>query len=196
MSYRKFLMLLDQKRQLAMIEFPFQFIKQSIQIIAEPLAHIINLSFTRGIFLDQKNILPSFSKFLEKVVYSRLYNYWRKLEILCDNQFGSRKNHSTSVALIDLNEKKFPSPSLSIAMDMPLVFSLIFLRLLIPSIIIFRLNTMVYVAWFWTGLEATSPTGCNSFNLTVNAPLHKLSAVVSPRDLIWALCVSCCTLMI
>ena len=23
--------------------------------------------------------------------------------------------------------------------------------------------------WLWTGLEATSPTGCNSFNLTVNA---------------------------
>ena len=112
------------------------------------------------------------------------------------NQFGFRKNHSTSLALIDLNEKKFPSPSLSIAMDMPLVFSLIFLRLLIPSIIIFRLNTMVYVAWFWTGLEATSPTGCNSFNLTVNAPLHKLSAVVSPRDPFWALCFSCSTLLI
>ena len=68
------------------------------------------------------------------------------------------------------------SPLLLIAMNMPLAFSLIFLRPLIPSIIIFCLtnsNTMVYVAWLWTGLEATSPTGCNSFNLTVNAPLQK-----------------------
>ena len=68
-------------------------IKQSIQIIAEPLAHIINLSITSGIVPDQMkiarvvplfkagdrllftnyrpvSILPSFSKFLEKVVYT------------------------------------------------------------------------------------------------------------------------------
>ena len=52
------------------------------------------------------SILPSFSKFLEKVVYNRLYNYLSKLEILCD-QFGFRKNHSTSLALIDLFGKIF-----------------------------------------------------------------------------------------
>ena len=56
----------------------------------------------------------------------------------------------TSLALIDLHEK---SPLLLIAMNMPLVFSLIFLRPLILSIIIFcftNSNTMVYVAWLWT----------------------------------------------
>ena len=113
---------------------PISIIKQSIQIIAEPLAHIINLSITRGIVPDQMkiacvvplfkagdrslctnyrpvSILPSFSKFLEKVVYSRLYNYLCKLEILCDNQFGFRKNHSTLLALIDLYEK------ISLALD-------------------------------------------------------------------------------
>ena len=97
---------------------PISIIKQSIQIIADPLAHIINLSISHGIVPDQMkiarviplfkagdrslftnyrpiSILPSFSKFLEKVVYNRLYNYLSKLEILCDNQFGFRKNHST-----------------------------------------------------------------------------------------------------
>ena len=142
------------------------------------------------------SILPSFSKFREKVVYNRLYNYLSKLEILCDNQFDFRKNHSTSLALIDLYEK------ISLALDRnehALAFSLIFLRPLILSIIIFcftNSNTMVYVAWLWTGLEATSLIGCNSFNLTVNAPLLKLSAVVSPRDLFWAPCFSCSILMI
>ena len=113
---------------------PISIIKQSIQIIADPLAHIINLSITHGIVPDQMkiarviplfkagdrslftnyrpiSILPSFSKFLEKVVYNRLYNYLSKLEILCDNQFGFRKNHSTSLALIDLYEK------ISLALD-------------------------------------------------------------------------------
>ena len=86
---------------------PISIIKQSIQIIAEPLAHIINLSITRGIVPDQMkialvvplfktgdrslftnyrpvSILPSFPKFLEKVLYNRFYNYLCKLEILCD----------------------------------------------------------------------------------------------------------------
>ena len=125
-------MLFDEVRQLVMIEFSI--IKQSIQIIADPLAHIINLSITHGIVPDQMkialviplfkasdrslftnyrpiSILPSFSKFLEKVVYNRLNNYLSKLEILCDNQFGFRKNHSTSLALIDLYEK------ISLALD-------------------------------------------------------------------------------
>ena len=156
---------------------PISIIKKSIQIIADPLAHIINLSISHGIVPDQMkiarviplfkagdrslftnyrpiSILPSFSKFLEKVVYNRLYNYLSKLEILCDNQFGFSKNHSTSLELIDLYEK------ISLALD------------------------------------RNEHAGCNSFNLTVNAPLLKLSAVVSPRDLFWAPCFSCSILMI
>ena len=71
---------------------------------------------------------------------------------------------------------------LLIAVSTPLAFSLIVLWLLIPSTIIFCLtnsNTMVHMAWPRTGLEATPPTGCNSFSLTVLAPPHKLSAVVN-----------------
>ena len=69
---------------------PISSIKQSIQIIAEPLVHIINLSITRGIVSDQMkiarvvplfkagdrslfpnyrpvSILPSFLSFLKKL---------------------------------------------------------------------------------------------------------------------------------
>ena len=52
-------------------------------------------------------VLPSFSKFLEGIIYNRLYDYLTNLHILCDNQFGFRKNHSTTLALIDLHEKIF-----------------------------------------------------------------------------------------
>ena len=99
-------------------KFPMSIIKQFINILAEPLSHIFNLSFTSGIFPDDMkivrviplfkagdraifsnyrpvSILPCFSKFLEKVIYNRLMAYLEKFMILCDNQYGFRKNHST-----------------------------------------------------------------------------------------------------
>ena len=48
------------------------------------------------------SILQIFSKVLEKIVYTRLLNYLTKFNILCDNQFGFRKNHSTFMAVLEL----------------------------------------------------------------------------------------------
>ena len=76
-------------------------IKQTINLISEPLTHIINLSITHGIVPNEMkiarviplfkagdktlftnyrpiSILPSFSKFLERVIYSRMLNYLNK----------------------------------------------------------------------------------------------------------------------
>ena len=50
-------------------------------------------------------VLSSFSKFLERIIYNHLYDYLTNLHILCDNQLGFRKNHSMTLALIDLHEK-------------------------------------------------------------------------------------------
>ena len=121
--------LLSRERRLAMIISQWRsIIKESIQIISEPLAHIINLSITYGIVPDQMkiarvvplfkaddpslftnyrpvSILTSFSKFLERIIYNRILDYLTNLHILCDNQFGFRKNHSTMLALIDLHDK-------------------------------------------------------------------------------------------
>jgi hypothetical protein len=103
-------------------------IKQTINIIAKPLTHIINLSITHGIVPNEMkiarfiplfkssdrtlftnyrpiSILPSFSKFLERVIYNRMLNYLNKNSILSENQYGFRKKHSTSLALVDLYDK-------------------------------------------------------------------------------------------
>ncbi len=103
-------------------------IKQSINIISTPLAHVFNLSINHGIVPDEMkvariiplfkfgdsatftnyrpvSILPSFSKFLERIVYNRLLNYIDKNKILCDSQYGFRKDYSTSLALIDIYDK-------------------------------------------------------------------------------------------
>ena len=91
---------------------PMSLIKESIHIISEPLAHIINLSIAYGIVPDQMKIarviplfkaddqsftsyrpvsvLPSFSKFLERIIYNRLNDYLTNLNVLCDEQYGFR----------------------------------------------------------------------------------------------------------
>ena len=99
-------------------KIPISIIKQSINTIAEPLTHIINLSITHGIVPMYKaddwavftnyrpvSILPSFSKFLERIIYNRLLDYLGKHNVLTDNQYGFRKKHSTSLALIDVYDK-------------------------------------------------------------------------------------------
>ena len=39
------------------------------------------------------------------MIYNRLINYSNKLEILSNSQYGFRKGHSTTLALIDLYDK-------------------------------------------------------------------------------------------
>ena len=101
-------------------------IKQSINLISAPLTHIVNLSIMHGIVPDQiarvvpifkagdksifsnyrpVSILPCFSKFLERIVYNHILCYLIDFNVLCDNQYGFRKNHSTTHTLIDLYDK-------------------------------------------------------------------------------------------
>ena len=109
-------------------QIPVSIIKQSIHLISEPLTHIINLSIYHGIVPDEMKIarvipvfksddqslftnyrpvsvLPSFSKFLQRIIYNRLVHYLQSFNILCDNQYVFRKDHSTSLAIIDLYDK-------------------------------------------------------------------------------------------
>ena len=45
------------------------------------------------------SVLPIFGKIFEKVIYSRLYSFMTSMNVIYDNQFGFRKNHSTSHAI-------------------------------------------------------------------------------------------------
>ena len=50
------------------------------------------------------SVLPAFSKILERIVYNRLINFLNKCNILSNNQYGFRKDCSTTYALIQLYE--------------------------------------------------------------------------------------------
>ena len=95
-------------------------LKDSIYYIAEPLLHIINSSFDKGIFPDTlklSQVIPIFKKgnksnlsnyrpisltnplgkVLEKLMQSRMMKYLEKYHILYDFQFGFRENNSYAV---------------------------------------------------------------------------------------------------
>ena len=103
-------------------ELDAQHIKSSSSIILQPLLHICNISFTRGVFPDgvklakviplfksgnsmkvnhfrPVSILPVSSKILERLMYNRLLKFIEEFNILYDFQFGFRKFHSTFIAL-------------------------------------------------------------------------------------------------
>ena len=103
-------------------------IKQVVAFIAEPIAHICNKSFQQGKFPsamkmakiipifkggDAKEVsnyrpvslLPQFSKILEKLFYNRLICFVEHNNIICSEQYGFRKNNSTSYAIINVVEE-------------------------------------------------------------------------------------------
>ena len=50
------------------------------------------------------SLLSVFSKIFEKVIYTRMYDYLMKNNLIYKRQFGFRNNHSTNHALISLSE--------------------------------------------------------------------------------------------
>lgn len=100
-------------------------VKQTINYIAEPLAHIFNLSFVAGIVPSKLKIaeiipihkqgsefsfqnyrpislLPVFSKILEKIIAHKLVQFMECQNVLFHHQYGFRKNHSTFHPMLHL----------------------------------------------------------------------------------------------
>ena len=103
-------------------------IHSNLDILLEPLTHVLNLSLEKGVFpielklakvipLHKGNethlvsnyrpisLLPIFSKIFEKVMYNRLILFLDTYKLLYELQFGFRKDHSTCAALIMLIDK-------------------------------------------------------------------------------------------
>ena len=109
-------------------------VKESINHISEPLTYIIDLSINSGVVPDQMKlahvvpffksddkrlfsnyyyrpvtVLPIFSKIILRKdgfnIYICLINYLDKHKLLANNQYGFRKNHSTSLALLQYRSK-------------------------------------------------------------------------------------------
>ena len=107
---------------------PVNLLKLIADLIVTPLTKIISNSLTTGVFPDALKIskvipihkgnspeelnnyrpislLSIFDKIKEKLVHKRLYNFLEQNNILYKNQYGFRKNNSTTYALLQITEK-------------------------------------------------------------------------------------------
>ena len=105
-------------------EISSNFLKKCIAVYAEPLCHVINTSFTTGIFpnyLKNSRVIPIykkgnidsfenyrpislltvFSKLFEKAAHERLYSFCLKHNVLNQHQHGFLKNKDINTALFD-----------------------------------------------------------------------------------------------
>ena len=99
-------------------------VKETIDLIAVPLSHICNLSFSCGVFPTQLktakilpvfkcddsslfsnyrpiSILPCLSKIFEKLFNVRLSGFLEIFDILNRFQYGFRPRHSTTMAILE-----------------------------------------------------------------------------------------------
>jgi hypothetical protein len=107
---------------------PPKLVKETSLSILSPLTHIINLSLKHGVVPKSMklakvipifksgemsqisnyrpiSLLPTFSKVLEKIVYTRLYKYFTKYDILIPAQYGFRDSLSTDLAILELQDR-------------------------------------------------------------------------------------------
>lgn len=102
-------------------------IKNTFDLISQPLANVINLSLVKGVFPDKMKIaklfpvfkagdlqyftnyrlslLSNFSKFFERVMHNCIRNFIDCLDILYCRPFEFRTKYSTALSLIHLINK-------------------------------------------------------------------------------------------
>lgn len=137
-------------------------IKYCSEELASPLSYIFNLCLCQGIFPEKLKItiikpifkkgnkekcenyrpialIPVIAKILERIIYNIIYGFLEKYNILKQEQYGFRKNKSTSQAIIDLlttisesiNNKDASS---TIFMDMTKAFDFVSHKLLLGKL--------------------------------------------------------------
>ena len=167
----------------------FTVLKNCFGTLHKPFLDVFNLSIVKGLFPDDLKIarvtpvfkggdekdlgnyrpisvLPCFSKILERIMYSRLYNHLIKNNILYSKQFGSQKGHSTEHAIIQLIDQinnNFENSEFTIGVFMYLskAFDTVNHRILLKKLIHYGVNGN-NVRWFKTYL--TNRKQFRSFN--------------------------------
>ena len=113
-----------EKKSTGPQSIPIKLLKLIPDLILIPICRIINHSFMTGALKISEvipihkggsteeinnytpiSLLSVFDKIIEKLMHKRLYEFLQEHNILFENQFGFRKNNSTTFALLEITEK-------------------------------------------------------------------------------------------
>jgi len=118
---------ITKKNKASMERINCSVLSEAAHVLAKPLQYIFNQSLLCGkvpnllkmakvipIFKKGDNRFPEnyrpisllsiFDKIFEKIVCRRILNFWNKHNVIYKYQFGFRKNHSTTLALIEITD--------------------------------------------------------------------------------------------
>ena len=151
--------------------------------LAEPIKVMINQSLTTGIFptryklakviplLKKANnynidnfrpisLLSSISKVIEKCVFNQIIAYFEENKLLCESQYGYRKEHSTELACLELVDKLHQQldnneTPFCIFIDLSKAFDTLDHKILISKLRYYGLNENA-IQWFYSYLSDRS----------------------------------------
>ena len=167
--------------------------------ISQPISHITNMSFQKGIFpKDLKkakvipiyknkekstfsnyrpiSLLPAFSKIIERLVYNRLYKYIKANRILDPAQYGFQSKLSTDHAIIELQNRIVDNLSknrhcIGIFIDLSKAFDTLDHKIMLDKLHAYGIRGIAH-SWFSSYLQ-------NRLQFTNYLSCHSITGTVS-----------------
>ena len=123
------------------------------------------------------SVLPILSKILEKHVFTHMYAFLQKHNLLTDSQFGFRKQNSCQTALLALTEKMYKAINEGkyfgmTQLDLSKAFDLVNHTILLEKLKLYRCN-VESMQWFTSYLESRSQKVC------IHKSLSKSISIIS-----------------
>ena len=95
------------------------------------------------------SVLPVFSKILEKLMHKRIMDFINKHNVLCENQYGFREQHSTYMAVLNMidqisQEMENNNYSIGVFIDLSKAFDTIDHKILLEKLNIYGIRGVAH----------------------------------------------------